>query len=47
MSARHEDIGVGQLTGIICQRPQNFAWFLGASASRTVGLPTATDIIWD
>ncbi len=22
-------------------------WFLGASASRTAGMPTATDIIWD
>ena len=30
-----------------CARPQNFAWFLGAGASRTAGLPTATDIIWD
>lgn len=37
----------GQLTGIICERPQSFAWFLGAGASRTAGLPTATDIIWE
>lgn len=22
-------------------------WFLGAGTSRTAGLPTATDIIWD
>src|SRR5262249_48827946 len=22
-------------------------WFLGAGASRTAGMPTATDIIWD
>jgi len=34
------------LTGLIAQRPQNFAWFIGAGASRTAGLPTATDIIW-
>jgi hypothetical protein len=37
----------GELTGIYCARPQNFAWFLGAGASRTAGLPTASDIIWD
>ncbi len=28
-------------------RPQAFAWFLGAGASRSAGLPTATDILWD
>jgi hypothetical protein len=37
----------GEFTGIFCARPQNFAWFLGAGASRTAGVPTATDIIWD
>ena len=31
----------------ICSRPQNFAWFLGAGASRSAGLPTATDLLWD
>jgi len=36
-----------ELTSIFCARPQNFAWFLGAGASRTAGLPTANDIIWD
>lgn len=36
-----------EFTGIFCERAQNFAWFLGAGASRTAGLPTATDIIWD
>lgn len=30
-----------------CARPQNFAWFLGAGASRHANLPTATDIIDD
>jgi len=35
------------LTSLFCARPQNFAWFLGAGTSRTAGLPTATDIIWD
>ena len=36
-----------ELTNIYCARPQNFAWFIGAGASRSSGLPTATDIIWD
>ena len=35
------------LIGLFSQRPQNFAWFIGAGASRSAGLPTATDIIWD
>lgn len=35
------------LTGVICARPQQFAWFLGAGASASAGLPTAWDIIWD
>lgn len=37
----------GELTGLICGRPKNFAWFLGAGASRSSGLKTATDVIWD
>src|SRR5260370_16166364 len=37
----------GEFTSRFCARPQNFAWFLGAGASATAGLPTATDIIWD
>lgn len=36
-----------ELTGVYCSRPQNFAWFLGAGTSRTAGLPTATDVLWD
>ena len=36
-----------QLVGLISELPQRFAWFLGAGTSRTAGLPTATDIIWD
>ena len=31
----------------IVQRPQNFAWLLGAGASRSSGLPTAADILSD
>ena len=37
----------GEFTGVFSARPQNFAWFLGAGASRSAGLPTASDIIWD
>jgi len=37
----------GEFTGRFCARAQNFAWFLGAGASATAGLPTATDILWD
>ena len=36
-----------QFTGRFCARPQSFAWFLGAGASATAGLPTATNILWD
>ena len=35
------------LVAQVCDRPQNYAWFLGAGASRAAGLPTAADIIWD
>ena len=31
----------------ISAAPRNYAWFLGAGASRTAGLPTAMDLIWD
>ena len=29
------------------QNAPQLMWFLGAGASRTAGMPTATDIIWD
>jgi hypothetical protein len=35
------------LIGIVSAKPQNFAWFLGAGASRSAGLPSATDLLWD
>lgn len=41
------EIDQKELTGIICARPQNFAWFLGAGASRSAGLPSAMDVLWD
>ena len=37
----------GELTDLFCARPQNFAWFFGAGTSRSAGLPTANDILWD
>ncbi|MDX1195816.1 SIR2 family protein [Sinorhizobium medicae] len=36
-----------QFISIFSERPAQFAWFLGAGASRTAGLPTAGDVIWD
>ncbi len=36
-----------ELTGIITSHPKKFAWFIGAGASATAGLPTATDVLWD
>lgn len=36
-----------EFISIFCQRPAQYAWFLGAGTSRTAGLPTAGDVIWD
>ncbi len=36
-----------ELIGIVSARPQVFAWFLGAGASRSAGLPSASDILWN
>ena len=36
-----------KLVGIVCTRPQQFAWFLGAGTSAAAGLPTALDVMWD
>ncbi|MDR9763754.1 SIR2 family protein [Rhizobium redzepovicii] len=36
-----------EFISIFCERPAQFAWFLGAGTSRTAGLPTAGDVIWD
>lgn len=36
-----------EFADLFASRPQAYAWFLGAGASRMSGLPTATDIIWD
>jgi hypothetical protein len=36
-----------EFTAIFSERPKNFAWFLGAGASRSAGVPTANDVLWD
>lgn len=36
-----------EFTRIFCQKPDSFAWFLGAGASHNANLPTADDIITD
>jgi len=36
-----------EFTRLFCERPQSFAWLLGAGASRNANLPTAEDIITD
>ena len=40
-------IDQNELIGVISAKPQNFTWFLGAGASRSAGLPSASDILWD
>lgn len=40
-------IDQAEFAGTFAARPQNLAWFLGAGASRTSGLPTAIDVLWD
>lgn len=47
MPRESRTIDQGEFTSIFSARPQNFAWLLGAGASATAGLPTATDVIWD
>jgi hypothetical protein len=47
MTLQTHIIDQGEFTGRFCARPQNFAWFLGAGASASAGLPTAADILWD
>ena len=36
-----------EFTRLFCQKPDSFAWFLGAGASHNANLPTADDIITD
>lgn len=36
-----------EFSRIFCERPESYAWFLGAGASHNANLPTAEDIITD
>lgn len=36
-----------EFIGRVANQPEKFAWFLGAGASHSAGLPTAIDLIWD
>ncbi len=42
-----EGMNQAEFARIFCERPQSYAWFLGAGASRNANLPTAEDIITD
>jgi hypothetical protein len=43
-----EDIAsIEALLATYAPRPEAFMWFLGAGTSRTAGMPTAADLIWD
>lgn len=41
------DISEGEFLQHFLQNSAHMMWFLGAGTSRTAGLPTAADIIWD
>ncbi len=47
MSQNNHKMKQSDLTARFVQRPQNYAWFLGAGTSRNSNLPTATDILLD
>lgn len=46
-AGKPEQLDQSNLTAELCQQPRSYAWFLGAGASRSAGLPTASDILWD
>ena len=47
MKELHCDCSEENLLGHFVQNARQLMWFLGAGTSRTAGMPTATDIIWD
>ncbi len=47
MSERVPSISHSEFLRHYLQNAQHLMWFLGAGASRSAGLPTAADIIWD
>jgi hypothetical protein len=40
-------ISVDQLLQMCAAQPERFMWFLGAGASRSANMPTASDLIWE
>jgi hypothetical protein len=42
-----EEFSEEKFIGHFVQNAKGLMWFLGAGTSRTAGMPTATDIIWD
>jgi hypothetical protein len=40
-------VNQNEFTSVYCAKPDNFAWLIGAGASRAAGLPTASDLLWD
>ncbi len=47
MSDDNHQIAESEFLQHYLQNAQHLIWFLGAGTSRSAGLPTATDIIWD
>ncbi len=47
MSNDNHQISESEFLQHYIQNAQHLMWFLGAGTSRSAGLPTATDIIWD
>jgi len=47
VSEQVPSISQGDFLRHYLQNAQHLMWFLGAGSSRSAGLPTATDIIWD
>jgi len=41
------ELSDGDFIARYVQSAPQIMWFLGAGTSRTAGMPTATDIIWD
>ena len=47
MRERVQQVSAEEFLQYYLQNAQHLMWFLGAGTSRSAGLPTATDIIWD
>src|SRR5690349_11616113 len=47
MSQINDDFNQTKFLTHFIQNSPHIMWFLGAGASRTSGMPTATDLLWD